>query len=188
VIRHPDGEQVISAPEDGSWIGPRFTGDGRWIVVLRFRDGTLSACCFSVGVRVTEKPERVLDLSWRATASMAYQTVIPQRMHLLDGARWAFFHPRFLRVGLWDVGGGQSALLGQKSLSLVQLDTDQALVATTEGLELASMTMGAPTRDASQLLSGLWVPLMRVAADRAIIARPRGSQIDITRIELLPPD
>jgi hypothetical protein len=188
VIRHPDGEQVISAPEDGSWIGPQFTGDGRWIVVLRFRDGTLSACCFAVGVRVAETPKRVLDLSWRATASMAYQTVIPQRMHLLGSAQWAFFHPRFLRVALWDVGSGQSALLGRRSLSLVQLDTEQALVATTEGLELASMTAGAPTGDATQLLSGVWVPLMRVATDRAVIARPRGSQIDITRIELLQPD
>jgi len=189
VVRHHNGEQVIPAPEDGSWLAPQFTTDGRFIVVLRLRDGTLSACSFAMGNRAAEQPERVLDLSWRATLSMAYQTVVPQRNQQLGGATWAFFHPRFRRVGLWDVRTDQSRLLGNGSLSLVQMDAERALVATSEGLDIASLSTGdARTTDGSRLLDGVWVPLLRLADDRAVIARVRGPQIDILRIDLLPPE
>jgi len=188
VVRHADGEQVIPAPEDGNWLAPQFTGDGRSLVVLRLRDGVLSACCFAVGDRAADHPERVLDLSWRATAPMAYQTVVPQRMELLGGAQWAFFHPRFRRVGLWDVRSGQSKLFGTGSASIVQLDAERFLVATTDGLDIDSLTMGDARSDASRLLDGVWVPLLRLADDRAVIARMRGTQVDIARLDLLPPN
>lgn len=188
VVRHADDEQVIAAPEDGSWLAPQFTGDGRALVALRLRDGTLSACCFAVGDRVADHPERVLDLSWRATAPMAYQTAVPQRMQLLSGAQWAFFHPRFRRVGVWDVSSGRSSLFGVGSSSIVQMDAERFLVATTEGLDIDSRSWMDARSDTSRLLSGVWVPLLRLDDSRAVIARMGGTQVDIVRIDLLPPN
>ena len=188
VVRHDDGEQIIPAPDDGSWLAPQFTGDGRSLVALRLRDGTMSACSFAMGDRAANQAERVLDLSWRATAPMAYQTVVPQRMQLVDGAMWAFVHPRFRRVGLWDARSGQSMLFGIGSSSIIQLDAERFLVATTDGLDIDSLAVGDARSNASRLLDGVWVPLLRLSADRAVIARIRETQVDIVRIELLPPD
>ncbi len=188
VVRHAEDEQVIAAPEDGSWLAPQFTSDGRALVALRLRDGTLSACCFAVGDRVADRPEHVLDLSWRATAPMAYQTAVPQRMQLLDGTKWAFFHPRFRRVGVWDVRSGRSSLFGVGSSSIVQMDSERFLVAVTEGLDIDSPAWMDARSDASRLLSGVWVPLLRLGDSRAVLARMRGAQVDIVRIDLLPPN
>ncbi len=190
-VRQGDIVQEIPAPDDGSWLAPTFSNDGRYLYALRLRDGVLSACAFPVSSAMSTVPTHSIDLSWRADARSAYQTLVPLRTGgLANDARLWLFHPRFGRVACWNPLTDGVALASPRSAGIAAISTERIVTTSDDGLSTESMPSEGGSNDgrtASEILSSLWIPIWRGDAETLLIAHPhhgRDGQLDIARIEL----
>lgn len=189
-LKRGDLIEVIPPPEDGTWMAPSFSSDGKTLFVLRLRDGVLSACAFPIAQTLGSSPIVSTDLSWRADARMAYQTLIPLRTGgEATDLRLYFFHPRFGRMAIWNSSNNRIALASPGSVAVMSVSPYQMLSASAERLSVEPLIVeGSATeaKHATSVIDSLWIPIGRCDGSGVIVVHPRHGFLDISRIELEP--
>lgn len=180
--------QEIPPPEDGSWMAPLFSGDGKYLYALRLRDGVLAACAFPISQAMSTVPTIAVDLSWRADERMAYQTLVPLRTGgLPDDARLWFFHPRFGRMACWNPLNNRIGLASPQSAGAAMIAGGRLVTASQEHLCVEPMpTEGSATetKRTSNILDALWIPIWSGGPSTLLVAHPHDGRLDVARIEL----
>lgn len=182
--------QEIPPPEDGSWMAPVFSCDGKYLYALRLRDGVLAACAFPISQAMSTVPTIAVDLSWRADERMAYQTLIPLRMGgLPSDARLWFFHPRFGRMACWNPLNNRIGLASPQSAGAAAISGDRLVTASTERLCVEPQpTEGGATeaKRTSNILDALWIPIWRGGPSTLLVVHPHDGRLDVARLEIDP--
>lgn len=189
-LKRGDLVKVIPAPEDGTWMAPSFSSDGKTLFALRLRDGVLSACAFPIAQTVGSSPIVSTDLSWRADARMAYQTLIPVRTGgEANDLRLYFFHPRFGRMAIWNSSNNRIALASPGSVAVMSVSPYQMLSASADRLSVEPLIVegsATDTKRATNIIDSLWIPIGRSDANGVLVVHPRNGFLDMSRIELEP--
>ncbi|MSR44384.1 MAG: hypothetical protein EXS15_03375 [Phycisphaerales bacterium] len=189
-VKRGDDLHEIPSPEGGSWFAPTFSTDGKFLFALRLRDGVLAACAFPIAQTISTLPMISIDLSWRADARMAYQTLVPLRTggNSTD-PRLHFYHPRFGRMAVWNPVNNRIALATPRSAASVSISGDRCVTASLEGLavEPAPIEGSATERKRrTSIVDSMWVPVGRSGDDQVIAVLPRTHSLDVSRIDLAP--
>ncbi|MSR68983.1 MAG: hypothetical protein EXS17_01355 [Phycisphaerales bacterium] len=189
-IRQAGVTQEIPPPEDGSWMAPLFSNDGKYLYALRLRDGVLAACAFPISQAMSTVPTVAIDLSWRADARSAYQMLVPLRTGGLpsDGRLW-FFHPRFGRMAVWNPVNNRVAMASSKSAAAAMISGGRLVTASAEHLSAEPMPVdGSATepKRTSTILDALWIPIWRGGTSTLLVVHPHDGRLDVARVDLDP--
>ena len=192
LVKRGDVIQEIPPPQDGSWLAPSFSSDGKFLHALRLRDGVLAACAFPISQTISMTPIISIDLSWRADARMAYQTVIPLRTGgESSDQRLYFFHPRFSRMAIWNPLNNRIALTSPSCSSAMAISSTQIVTSSAKQLSVESAPIEGGSKDATQstaIIESLWIPIGRGARTVILVVQPGRSTLNIARIDLDPPE
>ncbi len=190
VVRQAGLTHEIPPPEDGSWMAPLFSSDGKYLYALRLRDGVLAACAFPVSKAMSTVPTVAIDLSWRADERSAYQAIVPLRTVGFAGdARLWFFHPRFGRMACWNPLNNRVGLASPKSAAAAMISGGRLVTASAEHLSVEPMPVEGTATDAkraSNILDALWIPIWRGGSSTLIVVHPHDGRLDVARIDLDP--
>ncbi len=189
-VRQGGVTQEIPAPEDGSWLAPTFSSDAKYLYALRLRDGVLAACAFPLSQAMSPRPTISIDLSWRADARVAYQTLIPLRTSGSAGdARLWFFHPRFGRAAVWNPLNNRVALASPGSASSAIVSGGRLATASAEQFSIEPMPLEGSATEAkrtSKLLESLWIPIWGGGSSTLLVVHPHDThagRLDVARID-----
>lgn len=192
LVKRGDVIQEIPPPQDGSWLAPSFSSDGKFLYALRLHDGVLAACAFPISQTISMTPIISIDLSWRADARMAYQTVIPLRTGgESSDQRLYFFHPRFSRMAIWNPLNNRIALTSPSCSSAMAISSTQIVTSSAKQLSVESAPVEGGSKDATQstaIIESLWIPIGRGARTVILVVQPGRSTLNIARIDLDPPE
>ncbi len=190
-VKRGDLVHEIPPPEDGSWFAPSFSADSKFLYALRLRDGVLAACAFPIAETISTSPIISTDLSWRADARMAYQTLIPLRSGGdASDPRLYFFHPRFSRIAVWNPLNNHIALTSPRSAAGISISDGRMVTSSTDQLCVEPAPVEGSATDpkrTTSIVDSLWIPLGRGAGAQIIVAHPRNGSLEISRIDLDPP-
>lgn len=178
---------LAPAPRGGSWLFPEFSVDGRTLFALKLRDGVLTACAFPIVDERIADPSATYDISWRADAKMAFQTVTTVNCWAPRETRFAFYHPKFERIAVWNPGDGAIALASPGTIALVELDGSRVLATTPHAIGLeATPTTAKATESASvlRLLDAPWIPLNPANDGSILIGHAREGRMEIAELRL----
>jgi hypothetical protein len=192
LVKRGDVIQEIPPPQDGSWLAPSFSSDGKFLYALRLRDGVLAACAFPISQTISMTPIIFIDLSWRADARMAYQTVIPLRTGGdSSDQRLYFFHPRFSRMAIWNPLNNRIALTSPSCSSAMAISSTQIVTSSAKQLSVESAPVEGGAKNATQstaIIESLWIPIGRGTGSVILVVQPGRSTLNIARIDLDPPE
>jgi len=192
LVKRGDVIQEIPSPQDGSWLAPSFSSDGKFLYALRLRDGVLAACAFPISTTISMTPIISIDLSWRADTRMAYQTVIPLRTGgESSDQRLCFFHPRFSRIAIWNPLNNRIALTSPSCSAAMAISSTQIVTSSAKQLSVESAPVEGGSKDATQstaIVESLWIPIGRGTGSVILVVQPGRSTLNIARIDLDPPE
>lgn len=192
LVKRGDVIQEIPSPQDGSWLAPSFSSDGKFLYALRLHDGVLAACAFPISQTISMTPIISIDLSWRADARMAYQTVIPLRTGgESSDQRLYFFHPRFSRIAIWNPLNNRIALTSPSCSAAMAISSTQIVTSSAKQLSVESAPVEGGSKDATQstaIIESLWIPIGRGTGSVILVVQPGRSTLNIARIDLDPPE
>ena len=190
LVKRGDAVQEIPPPQDGSWLSPSFSSDGKFLYAFRLRDGVLAACAFPISQTISTTPIISIDLSWRADARMAYQTVIPLRTGgESSDQRLYFFHPRFSRIAIWNPLNNRIALTSPSCSAAMAISSTQIVTSSAKQLSVESAPVEGGSKDATQstsVVESLWIPIGRGTGSVILVVQPGRSTLNIARIDLDP--
>jgi hypothetical protein len=152
----------------------------------------LAACAFPISQTISTTPIISIDLSWRADARMAYQTVIPLRTGgESSDQRLYFFHPRFSRIAIWNPLNNRIALTSPSSSAAMAVSSTQIVTSSAKQLSVESAPVEGGSKDATQstsVVESLWIPIGRGTGSVVLVVQPGRSTLNIARIDLDPPE
>ena len=192
LVKRGDAVQEIPPPQDGTWFTPSFSSDGKFLYALRLRDGVLAACAFPISQTISTTPIIFIDLSWRADARMAYQTLIPLRTGgESSDQRLYFYHPRFSRIAIWNPLNNRIALTSPSCSAAMAISSTQIVTTSTKQLSVESAAVEGGSKDATQstaIIESLWIPIGRGMGSLILVVQPGRGTLNIARIDLNPPE
>ena len=192
LVKRGDAVQEIPPPQDGTWFTPSFSSDGKFLYALRLRDGVLAACAFPISRTISTTPIIFIDLSWRADARMAYQTLIPLRTGgESSDQRLYFYHPRFSRIAIWNPLNNRIALTSPSCSAAMAISSTQIVTTSTKQLSVESAAVEGGSKDATQstaIIESLWIPIGRGMGSLILVVQPGRGTLNIARIDLNPPE
>ncbi len=189
-LRIRRGESTISIPppDGGYWIAPSFSSDGRFLYALRLRDGALAACAFAISETIGPTPIISIDLSWRANARMAYQTLVPIRTGgSVSDPRLYFYHPRFSRMAIWNPTNNRIALASPMSAAAISITDSTLVTASPEQLSLEPSPVEGSATDAkhsTSIVESLWIPIGLGSGKQVVVVHPKNGHLEIARVNL----
>ncbi len=190
LVKRGEAIHEIPPPQDGLWLAPSFSADGKFLYALRLRDGVLSACAFPISGTISTTPIISIDLSWRADVRMAYQTVIPLRTggESYD-PRFYFFHPRFGRIAIWNPSNNRIALTSPNCSAAIAISQTKIVASSATQIAVESAPVEGGSKDHQQstkMMESLWIPIGRGEGSVIIVAQPGRGTLNIARIDLAP--
>ncbi len=178
---------MVESVRGASWHAPTFSGDGRTLYALRLDDGVLAACAFPVVDGRIETPSATMELSARADARTAYQTLTALRCARTTRGSLALHHPRFARMAIWDADENSVALASPGSVALADLQDGRLLCTSATRLAIEPSPSRSKATEASvalALLDAVWIPVSLAPDGTVLIVHPIAGHLEFAEFRL----